>query len=63
MTDENNSQITYIVEYENINRKTKKKEKLNLFIIMTKSRIKEIRNKEIYQYCEDATYRCVPPNL
>ena len=46
MTYENNSKIIYIVEYENINRKSKKKEKLNLFIIMAKSMIKEIRNKE-----------------
>ena len=46
MTDENNNKITYIVEYENINRKSKKKEKLNLFIIMTKAMIKKIRNKE-----------------
>ena len=46
MTDENNNKITYIVEYENINKKSKKKEKLNLFIIIKKEIIKKIRNKE-----------------
>ena len=46
ITDEKNNKITYVVKYENINRKSKLKEKLNIFIIMIKSMIKKIINKE-----------------
>ena len=34
-----------------------------MFIIITKSMMKEIRNKDIYQFFGDATYRCVPPSF
>ena len=36
---------------------------LIMYIILTKEMSKEIKNKDIYQYFGDATYRCVPPTF
>ena len=55
LKDNNNDNISYLIEYEHFNKKTKKNENLNMFIIITKTMMKEIRNKDIYQFFGDAT--------
>ena len=51
------------MEYNHYNKIKKVNEKLNMFIIMTKNMILEIKNKDIYQFFGDATYRCTPPTF
>ena len=34
-----------------------------MFIILSKNMALEIKNKDIYQFFGDATYRCVPPTF
>jgi len=47
----------------NILIKLKKNEIINMFIILNKNMALEIKNKDIYQFFGDATYRCIPPTF
>ena len=63
LIDENNNQMTYIIEYVHYNKIKKSNENLNMYIIMNKNMCNEIKNQNIYQYFGDATFRCVPPSF
>ena len=63
LKDLNNDEICYLSEYEHYNKFKKKDEKLKMFFIMNKNMCLEIKNKDIYQFFGDATYRCTPPTF
>ena len=63
LKNDNNNNISYLIENDHFNKKAKKDEKLNMFIIITKEMMKEIRNKIIYQYFGDTNYRFIPPSF
>ena len=52
LKDNDNNKITYKIEYDHINKFTKKIEKLNMFIIMKNNMCIEIRDNNIYQFLE-----------
>jgi len=63
LKDESKEKISYICEYKHYNKITKKDDTLIMYIILTKEMSREIKNKDIYQFFGDATYRCVPPTF
>ena len=63
LKDHNDNNISYKIEYEHINKFTKKNDKLLMFIIINKNMCIEIKNPNIYQYFGDSTIRCVPPTF
>ena len=63
LKDESKEKISYIFEYKHYNKITKKDDTLIMYIILTKEMSREIKNKDIYQFFGDATYRCVPPTF
>lgn len=58
-----NNEICYLVAYEHYNKIKKENEKLNMYFIMNKNKCLEIKNKDVYQFFGDATYRCTPPTF
>ena len=63
MTDKDNTKCVNIIEYQHYNKLTKKIDILKMYFIMNKNMIKEIKNKDIFQFLGDATYRCLPQLL
>ena len=63
LKDNDNNPISYNYQYEILNNKTKKNEKYNIWLIMTKEMNKKLKNNKSSQFFCDTTYRCIPPTF